>query len=96
VERMERRTLSLELFGGEASPIDCSTEDVNDDDARDLVCTFRMMPPRHGADDVEAILTGRTRSGQLIEGADIVDVPNHPPHDPRRRWFKRFWRVPRH
>lgn len=59
-----------------ASPVSHTLTDVNHDGHLDAVFVFNVSETQIHCGDAEAVLTGMTTSGELIEGRDVVRTRN--------------------
>lgn len=67
-------TVLFGVTGSEAAPVHWALEDVDGDGDADMILHFNTQSMGIQCGDTAASLTGRTFTGQMIEGADSIDT----------------------
>ena len=69
---VDKKTVRFGLTGTEAAPTKASLEDIDGDGDMDMIFTFNIKDTLLTCGSISAALTGKTRSGQSIEGSDSI------------------------
>jgi hypothetical protein len=79
VKDVDRSSLTFGATGDESTLKKCKRrlKDVNRDGYRDLVCKFRLKATGFEAESTQAVLKGRTTSGNDFVGSDDISVKTH-------------------